>query len=103
MSIKTEVRGIVKSVSRVITTKSGFKMEIVIRQPATQNEFGETYGKDNFYKVVLYKKQQQDLPPASELMHKKIIANCYLNGNEYAGDKGLLHSLNLNIQNYSIV
>ena len=104
MSILTQVKGIVNKIEPLKTTKNNnYIMEMIIRQPATQNDFGETFGTDNFYRISLFMKNEEDLPKPDELLNRKIIADCYLNGSEYITSNGLSYSLNLRIRKYALV
>lgn len=100
MSAKTEIRGIITHTEAPRQTKSNWVMNIVIEKPPYRDEFGETRGKANHYQIAIFKANEADFPKRADLLKRKIKAECYIAGREFATDNGLAYSTNLIMKEY---
>lgn len=102
--MKVEIKGFVHHLDEIKETKNhNYVQDVIIKKPARTNEFGETIGKDQFYKCTVFRKDKQDLPDPFEYAGKKVSCEAYLNGEEFTTTNGLAYALKLNVKELKLL
>jgi hypothetical protein len=102
--MKIEIAGIIKKVGPVMTTKNNKAyIEIILEKRAYVDEFGESKGKAQFYKMQQFKNEQSDFNQAQSMLGKKAKVTVFLNGTEFPTNEGLAYGLHLNVKSINII
>jgi len=105
--MKIEIKGFMHKVLPVTTstTKNGTykKQDIIIRKPPFTDEFGETKGKDQFFKFSISENRITIINAGSTMEGKKCIVAGYLNGFEYNGNGATEYGLSLSLNSLNLI
>lgn len=97
-----EVRAVLQKIMPGKAIATGYVCELILFREAETNGYGEKKGKDQYYPVTMFAASYADVQEkVGELIGKKVVAECYLNGKEFNGRDGLMYTVNLTLKNVS--
>ncbi len=84
MSLKVEFKAIVKEVGAIEAVKNGFQQLNILHIPETTDDFNGFKRSEQFFQVRVYSNAQTDSRFfKNEMVEKKFIFGCYVNGRRY--------------------
>lgn len=89
MAIKVEIKGILNDYDPISERKGYYIMYFRIFRPAFKNEFGDKVGNDQYYAITAISNDKKHLEKMQTLLRCKVTAQCYLNGRQIVGTRGI--------------